>query len=110
MTTEPKPYTPSTEEVREAFSEMSGWDMSADESDAAFKRWLSALLREERAKALEDAADEVRAVFADDDRQRPLRPDAETPTDFVNDAQWAELIVRNRAESIRNEGITDERP
>lgn len=34
-------YTPTTEQVREAFSEMSGWDMSAEEADAAFDRWLA---------------------------------------------------------------------
>lgn len=35
-------YTPTTEQVREAFSEMSGWDMSAAEADTAFDRWLAA--------------------------------------------------------------------
>ena len=39
-------YTPTTEEVREAFSEMSSWDMSADETDAAFDRWIAALRAE----------------------------------------------------------------
>lgn len=39
-------YTPTTDEVRLAFSEMSGWDMSADEADAAFDRWLGSLRAE----------------------------------------------------------------
>jgi hypothetical protein len=40
--------TPSTEHVREAWAEMSGWDMSLDESDAAFDRWLESVRAEER--------------------------------------------------------------
>lgn len=47
-------YTPTTGEVREAFSEMSAWDMSADEADAAFDRWLAALIAKKQAEARRD--------------------------------------------------------
>jgi len=40
--------TPSMEQVREAWAEMSGWDMSLDESDAAFARFVEAVRAEER--------------------------------------------------------------
>lgn len=93
MTTEPKPYTPTTEEIANAFAQTSVWLPVAgyDKLRAVFNRWLSALLREERAKELEDAASE-------------LEPFAGT----VLNAESAIEIIRARAESIRNEGNTDD--
>lgn len=41
---------PTTEDVREAYSEMSGWDISADEADAAFDSWLAGVIAEKRAE------------------------------------------------------------
>lgn len=58
---------------------------------------------EAEVRALRDAADEIKATFDDYDRRRPLHPKAKVPTDYVNDPQWAELIVRNRADRIEQE-------
>lgn len=62
------------------------------------------LVKRARAEALREAADEIEATFADPDRRRPKNPKAEVPTDYVNDPEWAELIVRNRADQVENEG------
>ena len=61
---------------------------------------LNRVRAEGAAEALESAADEIKATFADPDRRRPKHPMAEVATDYVNDAQWAELIVRQRAQAI----------
>lgn len=95
MTIEPKPYTPSTEEVRMAYGDERCWDMDDPThakgcpQDAEFDRWLSALLRDERAKALEDAAD---AWHEEHSGTRPV------PYNWLS----------RRAECIRNEGSTDD--
>jgi hypothetical protein len=69
---------------------------AAQEAAAA----LMPLFRRAQAEALREAAGEIEATFADYDRRRPLHPKAEVATDYVNDSQWAELIVRNRADRI----------
>lgn len=50
--TDQTPYTPSLDEAREAFSEMSGWDLSADAADAAFDRFIAQV----RAEAWDEGA------------------------------------------------------
>lgn len=56
------------------------------------------------ARALQEAADEVRAIFNDPDRTRPLRRDAEVATDFASDPEWAAMVVEDRADRIEREG------
>lgn len=58
------------------------------------------LIRRIQAEALREASDEIEATFSDPDRRRPKHPKAKVSTDYVNDPQWAELIVRNRADRI----------
>lgn len=36
---------------------------------------------------------QIRATAADPERRRPLAPDAECPTDFANDFEWAARIA-----------------
>lgn len=73
---------------------------------ARVEDWAAAvmpLVKRAQAEALREAADGVEAAFADPDRRRPRHPRAEVPTDYVNDPQWAELIVRDRADQIEKE-------
>lgn len=41
-------YTPTTDQVREAFTEFLGWDVSLPEADARFDRWLAETISEAR--------------------------------------------------------------
>lgn len=94
---------PLTEDVREAYAEYQANGLlvlSDDEGLADFDRWKAA----NDAQVLRDAADEIRAIFASPDRQRPRDPAGECPTDLLNDPQWAEHIVRQRAARIEKEG------
>lgn len=95
-------YTPSTEEVRNAFTQTSVWLPRTPFKDygETFDRWKAA----NDAAVLRAAADEIRAIFASPDRQRPRDPAGEYPTDLLNDPQWAEHIVRQRADRIEKEG------
>lgn len=42
-------------------------------------------------------AEEIRRVFSDRDRRRPLRKDATRQTDFADDAEWAAMIAEGSA-------------
>lgn len=42
-------------------------------------------------------AKDIRRVFSDRRRQRPLRTDATSPTDFADDAEWAAMIAEGSA-------------
>lgn len=50
--------------------------------------WLAGL-----ENGCERAAADIRALAADRDRVRPLRKDAQTPTDFADDFEWAAMIA-----------------
>lgn len=47
-----------------------------------------------RRDTLEEAATEIERIADDPDRRRPMRGDAEFPTDLANDFQWAILAIR----------------
>lgn len=79
-----------------------GIDAAREAADA-----LLPILNRVRAEAVRQAAEEIKATFADPDRRRPRRPNADVVTDYANDPQWAELIVRNRADRIEK-GEADE--
>lgn len=87
--------------AREVLEYVPGADGEADSRTIAAA--IMPLVRRAQAEALRDAAGEIEATFADYDRRRPLHPKAEVSTDYVNDPQWAELIVRNRADRIEQE-------
>jgi hypothetical protein len=57
--------------------------------------WLAVVDVVEKALRAQIAA-EIRAVAADPDRRRPLRLDAETPSDFANDTEWAAMIAEGK--------------
>ena len=46
----------------------------------------------------ERAAEDIRALAADRGRIRPLRKDAETPTDFADELEWAAMIAEGSAQ------------
>jgi hypothetical protein len=50
------------------------------------------------------AAEDIRKVASDRDRVRPLRKDAQTPTDFADDFEWAAMIAEESA-PFRLDGV-----
>lgn len=46
-------YTPTTDQVREAFTEFLGWDVSLPEADARFDRWFAEEIRKAKHEAFE---------------------------------------------------------
>lgn len=66
-----------------------------DCSSCEFEQRIQPRIRAAVAAALTEAADAIKSTSTDPDRRRPRATNAEVSTDFANDLQWAEQIVRD---------------